>query len=108
MYANLGNMLINEWDFVSPQLYNQGGDGFWVSGVGMVSANMPDKAVFIREFYKAFVDRAYSQFGVVFNQAQFVIGLPATNWAAGSGYIPPADIVSGVNQLKAQRMYQNL
>lgn len=104
MYVTLANTLINEWDFVSPQLYNQGGDGFWVNGIGMVSANMADLSIFIREFYKAFVDRAYAQFGVVFSQDQFVLGLPATNWAAGSGYIPPASIISGVSQLKAQSM----
>jgi hypothetical protein len=68
----------------------------------MVSANMADKSIFVREMYKAFVDQSKKQFGVVFSQSQFVIGLPATNWAAGSGYMPPAAIVSGVQQLKTQ------
>jgi chitinase len=68
----------------------------------MVSANMADKSIFVREMYKAFVDQSKKQFGVVFSQSQFVIGLPATNWAAGSGYVPPAAIVSGVQQLKTQ------
>jgi chitinase len=73
-----------------------------VDGIGMVSANMADKSIFVREMYKAFVDQSKKQFGVVFSQSQFVIGLPATNWAAGSGYVPPAAIVSGVQQLKTQ------
>ena len=101
MYVTLATTLINEWDYVSPQLYNQGGDGFWTAGVGMVSANMADKSVYLREMYKAFVDPAFKQFGVVFSQSQFVLGLPATNWAAGSGYCAPADIESAVSQLKA-------
>lgn len=70
----------------------------------MVSANMADKAAFVREFYRAFVDPTASQFGVVFSPSQFVIGLPATNWAAGTGYIPPASIISGITQLKALGM----
>ena len=50
----------------------------------MVSAN-GDMTVFLREMYKAFVDQNYKQFGAVFPQSVFVIGLPATNWAAGTG-----------------------
>jgi hypothetical protein len=42
MYVTLGNMLLNEWDFVAPQLYNQGGDGFWVRYSGFSLCGVSD------------------------------------------------------------------
>lgn len=49
-------------------------------------------ALFVSEMYKALTTSGGTDFGVSFPESVFVIGLPATPWAAGSGYATPEKV----------------
>lgn len=89
-YVQLANELASEWDFVLPQLYNQGGDGITVGDAYVSSTN--NQEGFLAGVFHALTTPGDSNFQAHFTPAQFCICLPATNWAAGSGYATPATV----------------
>lgn len=92
-YLRIGNSygpyitsLDGYYDFIAPQFYNQGGDGVWVEGIGYLKQD--DDAVkedFLYYLTESIVTgtRGYIQIP----HAKFIIGLPANNDAARTGYV---------------------
>ncbi|BBV08185.1 hypothetical protein BML2537_16790 [Providencia stuartii] len=90
-YLDYINALEGYYDFIAPQYYNQGGDGIWVdettSGKGAWLSQNSDamKEDFLYYLTESLVTgtRGYTKIP----PSKFVIGLPANNDAAGSGYV---------------------
>ncbi|MDT2040912.1 chitinase [Providencia stuartii] len=90
-YLDYINALEGYYDFIAPQYYNQGGDGICVdettSGKGAWLSQNSDamKEDFLYYLTESLVTgtRGYTKIP----PSKFVIGLPANNDAAGSGYV---------------------
>jgi chitinase len=88
------------YDFVAPQFYNQGGDGVWVpeanNGAGAWIAQNNDalKEDFLYYLTESLVTgtRGFTRIPA----DKFVIGLPANNDAAATGYVIDKTVVGNV------------
>lgn len=100
-YLDYINALEGYYDFIAPQYYNQGGDGIWVdeitSGKGAWLTQNSDamKEDFLYYLTESLVTgtRGYTKIP----PSKFVIGLPANNDAAGSGYVIDKQAVYHLN-----------
>ncbi|HEI8868846.1 TPA: chitinase [Serratia odorifera] len=101
-YETLVKSLEGYYDFISPQYYNQAGDGVDVPGVGYLAQNNEArKAEFLFYLTDSFIHgtRGYIQIPA----EKLVIGLPSNPDAAGSGYVKKeADLRSALEKLAAQ------
>ena len=90
--------LEDSYDWVSPQFYNQRGDGIYISKYGYIAQNNDSlKQEFIYYISKAIID------GTEYYQIphdKLVFGLPANVDAAGDGYVKnPNDLIKVFDQL---------
>ncbi|OON41359.1 hypothetical protein BTJ39_05195 [Izhakiella australiensis] len=102
MYQQLIKNLEGYYDFISPQFYNQAGDGVYVDGVGWLAQNNLEKqGDFLFYLTDSLIHgtRDYIQIPA----DKFVIGLPSNPDAAGSGYVKnEADVRTTLERLAAQ------
>ncbi|WP_228765829.1 glycosyl hydrolase family 18 protein [Bombilactobacillus apium] len=101
-YAQYIQDLEGYYDYVSPQLYNQGGDGVWVDEISAWISQNNDarKADFL--YYMADSMIHGSRTFVQVPADKLVLGLPANRDAAGSGYVEdPQAVLTALDRLKA-------
>jgi chitinase len=99
-YVSYLQALEGYYDFVAPQFYNQGGDGVWVpeanNGAGAWIAQNNDalKEDFLYYLTESLVTgtRGFTRIPA----DKFVIGLPANNDAAATGYVIDKTVVGNV------------
>lgn len=99
-YVSYLQALEGYYDFIAPQFYNQGGDGVWVqeanNGAGAWIAQNNDalKEDFLYYLTESLVTgtRGFTRIPA----DKFVIGLPANNDAAGTGYVIDKTVVGNV------------
>ncbi|CAK9889385.1 MULTISPECIES: glycosyl hydrolase family 18 protein [Pseudomonas] len=92
------------YDFIAPQYYNQGGDGIWVQeanggqGAWIAQNNDEMKEDFLYYLTESLVTGTRDYIAIPADK--FVIGLPANNDAAATGYvIDPAAVVNAFKRL---------
>ncbi|QPC88718.1 chitinase [Mesorhizobium sp. NBSH29] len=100
-YAPYITALEEEYDFIAPQYYNQGGDGVYVEGLGWVSQDNDSlKEEFLYHLTKSIVSEDGREF-VHIPPEKFVIGIPTNNDAAATGYvIDPNDVKNALKRLE--------
>ncbi|WP_260448658.1 chitinase [Listeria grandensis] len=91
------------YDWINPQLYNQGGDGVWVDELNLwLTQNNDD----MKEEFLYYMADSLSQGTRGYLQIpadKLVLGLPTNNDAAATGYvIDPADVKGAMDRLKAE------
>ncbi|KPG96882.1 chitinase [Pseudomonas sp. RIT-PI-r] len=99
-YVSYLQALEGYYDFVAPQFYNQGGDGVWVpeanNGAGAWIAQNNDalKEDFLYYLTESLVTgtRGFTRIPA----DKFVIGMPANNDAAATGYVIDKTVVGNV------------
>ncbi|WP_064117814.1 chitinase [Pseudomonas fluorescens] len=99
-YVGYLQALEGYYDFIAPQFYNQGGDGVWVpeanNGAGAWIAQNNDvlKEDFLYYLTESLVTgtRGFTRIPA----DKFVIGLPANNDAAATGYVIDKTVVGNV------------
>jgi chitinase len=99
-YISYLQALEGYYDFIAPQFYNQGGDGVWVpeasNGAGAWIAQNNDalKEDFLYYLTESLVTgtRGFTRIPA----DKFVIGLPANNDAAATGYVIDKNVVGNV------------
>ncbi|QXI14040.1 chitinase [Pseudomonas zeae] len=99
-YLSYLQALEGYYDFIAPQFYNQGGDGVWVpeanNGAGAWIAQNNDalKEDFLYYLTESLVTgtRGFARIPA----DKFVIGLPANNDAAATGYVIDKTVVGNV------------
>lgn len=99
-YLSYLQALEGYYDFIAPQFYNQGGDGVWVpeanNGAGAWIAQNNDalKEDFLYYLTESLVTgtRGFTRIAA----DKFVIGLPANNDAAATGYVIDKTVVGNV------------
>jgi chitinase len=89
------------YDWISPQFYNQGGDGIYVEGVGYVAQNNNAlKKDFVYHISKAIIE-GDEYYNIPHNK--LVFGLPANIDAANNGYIQnPNDLIIPFKKLEQE------
>ncbi|MBC1418797.1 chitinase [Listeria fleischmannii] len=90
------------YDYIAPQLYNQGGDGVWVDETNQWIAQNNDtlKKEFLYYMADSFIHGTRGFLQIPANK--LVLGLPANNDAAATGYvINPQNVYDAFNDLKA-------
>ena len=93
--------LENDYDFINPQYYNQGGDGFWDSDLNMwiSQSNEEQKEAFLYGLTKRLVTGTDNFIKIPADK--FVIGLPANDDAAATGYVKnPKEVENALQRLK--------
>ncbi|PEI02233.1 chitinase [Pantoea agglomerans] len=101
-YEGLIKNLEGYYDFISPQYYNQAGDGIWVEGHGNLQQNNDNaKADFLFYLTDSII---HGTRGYVHIPAdKFAIGLPSNPDAAANGYVKnAADVRTALERLDAQ------
>ncbi|MBW4201860.1 chitinase [Enterobacter cloacae subsp. cloacae] len=91
-YIKYITALKDDYDFIAPQFYNQGGDGVWVDGVGWLTQNDDNrKAEFLYYLTDSIIHgtRGFEQIPA----NKFVIGLPSNIDAAATGYVQKVEDV---------------
>lgn len=100
-YAPYIKGLEGDYDFINPQYYNQGGDGFWdaESNSWISQSNDEKKEAFLYGLTKRL---ATGTDGFIKIPAdKLVIGLPANEDAAATGYVKkPQDVANALSRLK--------
>jgi len=93
MYSAYINGLRGFYDYIAPQLYNQGGEGIWVNEVNkwLACNNQELKYEFLYYMADSFISgsRGYIQI----DAKNLALGIPANDDAAGSGYANDPDKV---------------
>lgn len=86
-YSDYIASLEGYYDFIAPQYYNQGGDGIWDSekNVWLSQSDDSKKEDFLYSLTRALVTN--NNEWVTIPSEKFVIGLPANNDAAATGYV---------------------
>lgn len=102
-YATYISSLNGYYDYIAPQLYNQGGDGIWVDETNQWIAQNNDalKKDFLYYMADSFIHgtRGFLQIPA----DKLVLGLPSNNDAAATGYVAnPQNAFDAFNQLKAK------
>ncbi|MEW5562017.1 glycosyl hydrolase family 18 protein [Enterobacter asburiae] len=101
-YVQLIKSLEGYYDFISPQFYNQGGDGVSVEGIGWLAQNnQQKKGDFLFYLTDSIIHgtRGYIQIPA----DKFAIGLPSNPDAAATGYVNnEADVGTTLQRLAAQ------
>nr|WP_274713892.1 glycosyl hydrolase family 18 protein [Xenorhabdus bovienii] len=89
------------YDYIAPQFYNQGGDGVYVDGVGWIAQNNDaQKEDFLYYLTESLVTGTRGFIKIP--HGKFIIGLPANNDAAATGYvIDRQDVYNALARLKA-------
>lgn len=100
-YESYLTSLKDEYDFIAPQLYNQGGDGVWVDEISKWVTQNDDAYKYEFLYYMAdsliHGTRGFLQIPA----SKLAIGLPANNDAGASGYVKDPQVVYNVfDQLK--------
>ncbi len=101
-YAPYINGLEGDYDYINPQYYNQGGDGFWDSDLNMwiSQSNDEQKEAFLYGLTHRLVTGTDNFIKIPADK--FVIGLPANEDAAATGYVKnPKDVENALKRLKA-------
>ena len=101
-YAPYINNLDSYYDFINPQYYNQGGDGFWDSDLNMWISQSNDEKK--EDFLYGLTQRLVTGTDgfIKIPASKFVIGLPSNNDAAATGYVKdPNAVKNALNRLKA-------
>ena len=105
-YVGYIQALEGYYDFIAPQYYNQGGDGIWVQeanggqGAWIAQNNDEMKEDFLYYLTESLVTGTRDYIAIPADK--FVIGLPANNDAAATGYvIDPAAVVNAFKRLDA-------
>ncbi|WP_239255196.1 chitinase [Listeria ilorinensis] len=101
-YATYITSLNGYYDYIAPQLYNQGGDGVWVDETNQWIAQNNDtlKKEFLYYMADSFIhgSRGFLQIPA----DKLVLGLPSNNDAAATGYVSnPQNVFDAFNQLQA-------
>ncbi|EAD5710539.1 chitinase [Listeria innocua] len=102
-YESYLTSLANYYDYIAPQLYNQGGDGVWVDETNQWIAQNNDtlKESFLYYMADSFINGTRGYLKIPANK--FVFGLPANVDAAATGYVKDPQIVQNVfNRLQAK------
>lgn len=102
-YAPYIKGLEGYYDFINPQYYNQGGDGFWSSETnGWVSqSDDSKKEIFLYGLTKRLVTGTDGW--VKIPAEKFVIGIPANRDAAATGYVvEPAAVKNAMDRLEKE------
>lgn len=100
-YAPYINGLEGDYDYINPQYYNQGGDGFWDTGLNMwvSQSNDEKKEDFLYGLTLRLVTGADNFIKIPADK--FVIGLPANDDAAATGYVKdPKNVENALKRLK--------
>lgn len=101
-YAPYITGLDTYYDYINPQYYNQGGDGFWDTGLNMwVSQSNDEKK---EDFLYGLTTRLVTGTDnfIKIPASKFVIGLPANDDAAATGYVKdPKAVENALKRLKA-------
>ena len=94
------------YDFIAPQIYNQGGDGLWVAeanggqGAWIAQNNDAVKEDFLYYLTESLVTGTRGYIKIPYGK--FVIGLPSNNDAAATGYvIDPKAVANTLRRLDA-------
>ncbi len=100
-YAPYIKGLEGYYDFINPQYYNQGGDGFWDNNLNMWVSQSNDDLK--EEFLYGLTERLVtgSDGFIQIPADKFVIGLPSNEDAAATGYVKDAsDVQNALQRLK--------
>lgn len=102
MYEKLIKNLEGYYDFISPQFYNQAGDGVYVDGLGWLAQNnLEKKGDFLFYLTDSIIHGSRGYIHIPADK--FAIGLPSNPDAAGSGYVKnEADVRTTLERLSAQ------
>lgn len=110
LYLPYLNALEGEYDYITPQFYNQGGDGIWVEeasngqGAWLAQNNDSVKTDFIYYLCESLAKgtRGFTQ--IAFDK--LVPGLPANRDAAASGYVvDPQNMLEAFRRLRAANIF---
>ena len=91
------------YDWISPQFYNQGGDGIWVDAISTwVTQNSDDlKKEFIYYISDAIINGKSGFYQITHDKLLF--GIPSSNDAAATGYVQnPQDLFDAFDMLEQQ------
>lgn len=100
-YASYITGLDTYYDYINPQYYNQGGDGFWDTGLNMWLSQSNDEKK--EDFLYGLTTRLVTGTDgfIKIPAKKFVIGLPANEDAAATGYVKdPKAVENTLKRLK--------